>query len=153
MHVPENGDVVLIGSDHGGYELKEFLKEELHKRGIPVEDVGAHGTDPQDDYPDFISAVAKKISNGTHGRGIGICGTGIGASIAANRYPRVRAALCTSTKMARLSREHNNSNVLILGGRITTKKDAAAMLDTWLTTEFQGGRHARRVDKLDNLSC
>jgi len=151
--VAESSEVIVIGSDHAGYEMKEFIKEELCKRGIAFDDVGAHTMDAQDDYPDFISRMARKVSEGTHRRGIGVCGSGIGASIAANRFLRVRAALCTSPQMARVAREHNDANVLILGGRISTKEEAAAMLDTWLTTGFEGGRHARRVEKLEKLSC
>lgn len=144
-------DVIAIGSDHGGYELKEFIKQELTRRGIEVEDLGAHAVEPEDDYPDLVGAVAREVDKGTYRRAIGICGAGIGASIAANRFPHVRAALCTSPDMARLSRQHNNANMLILGGRITSRDSALAILEAWLTADFEGGRHARRVEKLERL--
>ncbi len=149
--MPENRSVIAIGSDHGGYELKEFLKQELARRGIEVKDLGAHSVEPEDDYPDLVGAVAREVDKGVYQRAIGICGAGIGASVAANRFPRVRAALCTSPDMARLSRQHNNANMLILGGRITSRDNALAILEAWLTTEFEGGRHARRVEKLEHL--
>ena len=142
---------IAIGSDHAGYELKEFLKGELQKLGIPYEDLGAVTIDPDDDYPDFIAAVARKVSDGTFKRAIGICGAGVGASITANRFGRVRAALCTSTEIAELSRRHNDSNMLIFGGRITSREDAAAILGVWLSTSYEGGRHQRRIDKLEQL--
>jgi ribose 5-phosphate isomerase B len=142
---------IAIGADHAGYELKEFLKQELARRGIAVDDLGAHSLDPEDDYPDLVGAVARKVSDGTYTRGIGLCGAGIGASIAANRFPRVRAALCTSPEMASLSRRHNDSNMLVLGGRLTSPRDATAILDAWLAGVFEGGRHQRRAEKLDRL--
>jgi ribose 5-phosphate isomerase B len=143
---------VAIGSDHAGYELKEFIKKELAQRGIPVVDLGAHSVEPEDDYPDLVGAVAAKVSDGTYQRAIGICGAGVGASISANRYKGVRAALCTSPEMAELSRRHNDSNMLILGGRLTSNENAAAILDAWLRGRFEGGRHQRRVEKLDQLT-
>jgi RpiB/LacA/LacB family sugar-phosphate isomerase len=149
--VVEKKDVIAIGSDHAGFELKEFVKEELQKRGLAVEDLGAHSVDPEDDYPDLVGAVARKVSDGTYERAVGICGAGIGASIAANRFPKVRAALCTSAQMASLSRQHNNSNMLILGGRITPREDVASIITAWLEGEFEGGRHERRAEKLDQL--
>jgi RpiB/LacA/LacB family sugar-phosphate isomerase len=142
---------IAIGSDHAGFELKEFLKTELARRGVAAEDLGAHTVEPEDDYPDRIAAVARKVSEGTYRRAIGICGAGIGASITANRFPRVRAALCTSPEMASLSRRHNDSNMLVLAGRLTTREDAAAILDAWLAGRFEGGRHQRRVEKLEGL--
>ena len=149
MAVAKN--TIVIGSDHAGYKLKEFIKGELKRRKVPFEDVGAHAVDPEDDYPDWVGAVARKVSDGTFSRGIGICGAGIGASITANRFPRVRAALCTSAEIARLSRQHNDANMLVLGGRITSEEDAAAILEVWLTASFEGGRHQRRVEKLEHL--
>ncbi len=147
-----NSEKIIIGSDHGGYEFKEFIKSELGKKGIPFEDIGTHGPDSVD-YPNFGAAVAKAVAGGEYERGILICGTGIGISIAANRFKGVRAALCCSEEMARLSREHNNANVLVLGGRTTPEETAAAILDTWLTTSFEGGRHERRVGLIDELAC
>jgi len=143
---------IIIGSDHGGYELKEFIKSELDKRGIPWEDIGTNSTDSVD-YPHYGVRVAMAVASGEYTRGILICGTGIGISITANRFKGVRAALCCSVEMARLSREHNNANILALGGRLTSPEDAAAILDTWLTTTFEGGRHERRVRLMDDLIC
>ena len=143
---------IAIGSDHAGYELKEFLKTELAGRGIEAVDMGAHTVQAEDDYPDLVGAVAAKVSDGTYRRAIGICGAGVGASISANRFKGVRAALCTSPQMAELSRRHNDSNMLILGGRLTAPPLATAILDVWLNTAFEGGRHQRRVEKLDRLT-
>ena len=140
---------ILIGSDHGGYELKEQLKAYFASRKIPFTDAGADHLDPQDDYPIFATCVASQISSGKFDRGIVICGTGIGASIAANRWKRVRAALCATPENARLSRAHNDSNVLALGGRTTPYETAIKILDAWLDTKFEGERHARRVRQLD----
>jgi ribose 5-phosphate isomerase B len=147
-----NQEKIIIGSDHGGYELKEFIKEELDKKGIPFEDIGTNSTDSVD-YPNYGARAARKIANGDYKRGILICGTGIGISITANRFKGVRAALCCSVEMARMSREHNNANILALGGRTTNQKDAAAILETWLSTPFEGGRHERRVGLIDELAC
>lgn len=145
-------EVVPIGSDHAGFELKEFLKGELARRGFEVLDLGARTVEAEDDYPDLVSQVARKVADGTYRRGIGLCGAGIGASIAANRFRGVRAALCTSPVMAELSRRHNDSNMLILGGRLTTPEQAVAILDAWLEGTFEGGRHQRRAEKLDTLA-
>jgi RpiB/LacA/LacB family sugar-phosphate isomerase len=143
---------IAIGSDHAGFELKAYLKQLLSQRGIDVVDLGADTVEPEDDYPDLVGAVAAKVSDGTYARAIGICGAGVGASISANRFKGVRAALCTSPEMAELSRRHNDSNMLILGGRLTPKDSAAAILDAWLKGTFEGGRHQRRVEKLDQLT-
>lgn len=142
---------IIIGSDHGGFELKEFLKAELSKKGITVEDVGTYSPDSVD-YPHYGSKVAQAVASGAYERGIVICGTGIGISIAANRFKGVRAAVCCNVEMARLSREHNNANILALGGRTTDKPTAAAILETWLSTPFAGGRHEKRVNQLDTLA-
>ncbi len=144
--------VIAIGSDHAGFQLKEFLKGELARHGIEAVDLGAHTVEPEDDYPDLVGAVAAKVSDGTYARAIGICGAGVGASISANRFKGVRAALCTSPQMAALSRRHNDSNMLILGGRLTSEEEARAILDAWLGGTFEGGRHQRRVEKLDRLT-
>ncbi len=147
-----NSEKIIIGSDHGGYELKEFIKSELDKKGIPFEDIGTDSPDSVD-YPNYGAKVARAIVNGEYQRGILICGTGIGISITANRFKGVRAALCCTVEMARLSREHNNANILALGERTTSPEDAAAILETWLTTSFEGGRHERRVGLMDELAC
>ncbi len=139
---------IVIGSDHAGFEMKEFIKKELKKRGFEVKDVGAETTKPTD-YPLYAGRVAHSVANGENERGIAVCGAGIGASIAANRVRGVRAALCTSAEMAKLSRAHNNANVLVLGGRTTSRDLATQMLDIWLETPFEGGRHVPRIEMLD----
>lgn len=138
---------IPIGSDHAGYELKEAVKEYLREWGYEPEDVGTDGTDSVD-YPDYASQVAGKVSSGERKRGILICGTGIGMSIAANKFPNVRAALAINEQLARLSREHNDSNLLTLGGRVVTPEMARLVVKRWLETEFEGGRHQRRLDKI-----
>lgn len=138
---------VVIGSDHAGYALKEQVKAHLHKRGDNVEDAGCHTTDSCD-YPDYGYAVGQRVAAGA-GPGIVICGSGVGISIAANKVPGVRAALCTTEEMAKLAREHNDANVLALGARTTPPELALKMVDAFLATPFAGGRHARRVDKLN----
>ena len=142
-------ETIAIGADHGGLEMKQKIEEELDRRGIPWEDLGAHALVADDDYPVLSSRVAGRVSRGEFSRGIVICGSGIGASIAANRFHGVRAALCTTREMAELSRKHNNANVLALGGRLTDPETALKIVDSWLHTEFEGGRHSRRVKQLD----
>jgi len=150
--VAGKNDRIIIGSDHAGFDLKTFIKGELEKRGISVHDVGAQILDPQDDYPVYASAVARAISDGEFSRGIAICGAGIGTSIVANRFLHVRAALCVTPEMARLSRAHNNANILVLGQRITPFGQASEILRIWLDTEFEGGRHERRVNKIEEAA-
>ncbi len=141
---------LAIGSDHAGYELKENLKKYLAGRGCRVEDVGPF-SDESVDYPDFGSRVALLVRSGKVDRGILICGSGIGMSITANRYPGVRAALCLIPELARLSREHNDSNVLVLGARFTEIERAREITGVWLDTHFSGDeRHARRLAKIDS---
>ena len=142
---------IIIGSDHGGFEMKEFIKGELEKRGVEIEDAGTNSSDSVD-YPVYAGRVAKAVASGAIEKGILVCGTGLGVSMTANRFKGVRAALCTSVEMARLSREHNNANILVLGGRTTSTKDALAILDTWLTTDFEGGRHERRINLIDEIN-
>ncbi len=144
-------DTIIIGSDHGGYELKEYLKSELVKKGLEVEDAGTNSSESVD-YPIYAGKVAKAIVSGKNKRGILICGTGIGISMAANRFKGVRAALCCTTEMASLTRLHNDSNVLVLGGRTTDNETASAILDTWLTTAYEGGRHDKRVAMIDEVT-
>lgn len=141
---------VIVGSDHGGFELKEDLKAQLADLKIEVVDVGTN-SETAVDYPDFGRAVAAQVSSGKFDRGILICGTGIGMSMVANRFPGVRAALVHDLYTARLSREHNDANLLVLGGRITGKGLAREILKVWLEASFEGGRHARRVDKIKEL--
>ncbi len=147
-NVVREPEEIVIGSDHAGFEMKEFLKEELHKRGFALKDVGTETTKPTD-YPLYAGRVAHSVADGENDRGIAVCGAGIGASIAANRVRGVRAALCTSVEMAKLSRAHNNANVLVLGGRTTPKELATQILDAWLETPFEGGRHIPRIEMLD----
>ncbi|MBI4488770.1 MAG: ribose 5-phosphate isomerase B [Deltaproteobacteria bacterium] len=139
--------MIVIGSDHGGVELKEFCAEILRSKGIQVEDLGTKGNESVD-YPDFGRLVAIKVAKGEAERGILICTNGIGMSILANKFPGIRAALVHDLKGAQMSREHNNSNVLVLGGGVTEKSLAEQILEIWLQTPFAGGRHQRRLDKI-----
>lgn len=139
-----------IASDHGGFELKEYLKEYLKKSGIEVSDFGTNSEEPVD-YPIYGERCARAVANGEVERGVVCCGTGIGISIAANKVKGIRCALCTDENMARLSRQHNNANMLALGGRTTSNEEAKKILDAWLITEFEGGRHQRRIDMIENI--
>lgn len=136
---------IWIGSDHGGYELKQQIIAHLEAREIAVQDAGTHSTEIVR-YPDFAAQVVQTILSGEADRGILICSTGIGMSIIANRYPGIRAALCTSTYMAKMTRAHNDANVLCLGGKITGGFEAIDILDTWLAGTFEGGRHKISLD-------
>lgn len=138
---------IVIASDHAGFELKEVLKTELETLGIPIEDLGVHDTGAVD-YPDIADALAAVVSADAGRRGLLLCGTGIGASIAANRHRRVRAALCHNAETARMARQHNDANVLVLGGRVTDPDTARECLRIFLDTAFEGGRHEPRVAKL-----
>ena len=142
-------EIIAIASDHAGFDLKAVLKEALAERGFEVLDLGAHSRDSVD-YPDFAYAMAAAIREGKVKRGVLICGTGIGISIAANRHPEVRAALVHESLGARLTRRHNDANVLCLGGRMVGIEIAKDCLDAFLNTEFEGDRHARRVAKLSD---
>jgi RpiB/LacA/LacB family sugar-phosphate isomerase len=140
---------VAIGSDHAGYALKERVKAELVRLGHEVQDVGTTSADVSVDYPDFAIPVAERVAAGTADRGVVVCATGIGASIAANKVEGVRASVVTSDETARLTRTDNDSNVLALGGRTNPDFDAALRwLGIWLATPFAGGRHERRVAKI-----
>ncbi len=139
---------IALGSDHAGFQLKEALKEYLCQKAIEISDVGTHSADAVD-YPDFGWAVARMVAAGMVDRGILICGSGIGMSIVANRVPGVRAALCTDEATARLSRLHNDANILVLAGRTTDITRARRILDVWLETDFEGGRHQKRLRKID----
>ncbi len=138
---------IVMGSDHAGFELKEDLRAYLGELDIPVVDLGVKTDDPTDS-PDIAAAVADKISRREFERGILICGSGIGMSIVANRFSGVRGALCYDLYTAKISREHNDANLLILGGRLTAKGLAREILKTWLNTTFEGGRHQKRLDKI-----
>ncbi len=138
-----------VGSDHAGFALKERLKERLKALGQEVVDLGANSEESVD-YPDYGFAVAEAVSRGEVDRGLLVCGTGLGMSYVANKVEGIRAALCTSPEMAEMSRRHNDANVLVLGGRTTPPEQAAQILDAWLKSEFDGGRHVRRVQKISD---
>ena len=142
-------DRIAIASDHGGFNIKNILSEYLVQKGHKIDDLGTYSSDSVD-YPDFAHTIAERIANGIDKRAILICGTGIGMSITANRYPGVRAALGNDIYSARMSRLHNDSNVLVLGGRIVGSELATEIVSTWLSTEFEGGRHNRRIEKIDH---
>ena len=141
---------VAIGADHGGFRLKETLKPLLASMRLEARDVGVHDEQPAD-YPDIAQKVAELVAAGAALRGVIIDGAGIGSSIAANKVPGIRAALCYDKASARNSREHNNSNVLTLGARLLTASQAEDVLRTWLETGFAGGRHAARVEKISKI--
>jgi ribose 5-phosphate isomerase B len=142
---------IVIGSDHAGWELKEEVKKYLISKGIEVKDVSEPKLNPDDDYPKYAFRVAKQVASGKFGQGIAVCGTGIGASISANRVRGARAALCLTPEMGRMAKRHNNANVLVLGGRITQPREAFMIIDAWLSAKFEGGRHLRRVELLDSV--
>ena len=139
---------IIIGSDHAGYPMKEKVKANLQKQGVQVEDVGTYSEESVD-YTDFGKKVACKVSDGTFDRGILICGTGLGMSMVANRFRGVRAALANELFSAIMSRRHNDSNILAMGGRLIGDTLALQVVDTWLETPFEGGRHQRRIEKMD----
>jgi ribose 5-phosphate isomerase B len=138
---------IIIGSDHGGIHLKEVLKQHLAERGIEVHDAGTY-TEESCDYPDIALQVCRAVTAGDGDRGVLVCGTGIGMSMAANKVKGIRAALCGDVFSAIMSREHNDANVICLGERVLGPGLAVCILDAWLDTEFAGGRHARRVNKI-----
>jgi len=139
---------VLIASDHAGFELKEQLEQALRERGYDVEDLGTNN-EASTDYPDYAHPLAERVSRGDVERGVLLCGTGLGMSYTANRYPHVRAAVAWNAEVARLAREHNDANVLVLPARFVSPEQGLEILTTWLDTEFAGGRHARRVEKIE----
>ncbi|MGB6127541.1 MAG: ribose 5-phosphate isomerase B [Psychrilyobacter sp.] len=139
---------IAIGSDHGGFELKGKVINFLNENGYEVLDLGCYSTDSVD-YPKYGRMVGEAVVEKKADKGIAICGTGIGIGIAANKVKGVRAALCTNTTMARLTREHNDANVLSMGARMVGDILALEMVEVFLTTEFQGGRHQTRIDKLE----
>ena len=143
---------IAIASDHGGFELKESVITFLLKKGWEVDNLGAPSTDSVD-YPDYEIKVAKAIIEKKFVRGILICGTGVGMSIVVNRFPGIRGTLCSDVYTAKMCREHNDSNILILGGRVISVSLASEILDIWLKTEFEGGRHQRRLDKIKEIDA
>jgi len=142
--------IIGIGSDHGGFELKEEMKKFLEESGHQVKDFGTHSKESVD-YPDYGRVVGEAVVSGEVDRGVVICGTGIGISISANKVKGVRAALCGDVYSARMSREHNNANVIAMGGRVLGVDLAKEILGTFLKSEFQGGRHERRVNKIAEI--
>ena len=143
---------VALGADHAGWELKEALKAWLMDAGYQILDFGTHSPDSVD-YPDYALQVAEAVTVGKVARGVLVCGTGIGMTIAANKVPGIRAALCGDVFTARMSREHNDANVLALAGRMTDAEMGRAILKVWLETDFAGGRHARRVNKITEMEA
>ena len=141
---------IIIGCDHAALRLKEILKNTLQEKGFQVDDVGTH-SEASMDYPDTGKAVAEKVSSGVFERGILLCGTGLGMSMVANKYPDVRAALCNDLFSAAMSRRHNDANILVMGGRVIGDILALEILDTWLETSFEGGRHQKRLDLFDQI--
>lgn len=139
---------IIIGSDHAGYAMKEQIKRYLEKKGIAVEDAGPVSEESVD-YTDYAKKVARQVSDGKFERGVLLCGTGIGMSIAANRFKGVRAALANDLFSAIMSRRHNDANILVLGGRLIGDTLALQLVETWLDTPFEGGRHQRRLEKID----
>jgi len=147
----ENKNPLIIGSDHAAYILKEKIKAYLiEKKGIQVEDAGAD-SEKSVDYPDYGMKVAQAVSAGRVERGILLCGTGLGMTMVANRFPHVRAALCNDLFSAAMCRRHNNANILVLGGRVIGDVLAEEIVNVWLNTAFEGGRHQARLEKFDNI--
>jgi ribose 5-phosphate isomerase B len=141
---------IVIASDHAGYEMKKHVISYLLQEGYEVKDLGPPNAD-RVDYPDYGISLAKSISEGTFKRGVVICGTGIGMSIVVNRFPGIRGTLCSDLYTAKLCREHNDSNILVMGGRVIGFGLAQEILKTWLTTPFEGGRHQHRLDKINTI--
>ncbi len=149
----DNGEGVVperipIASDHAGFELKERLKAVLVRRGYAVDDLGPASPESSD-YADFAHPLAERVSAGEAARGVLMCGTGLGMSYAANRHAHVRAAVAWSPEIATLARQHNDANVLVLPARFVTEEEAERILDAWLATPFEGGRHERRIEKIE----
>ena len=141
---------LVVGSDHAAYELKEAIKEKLISEGHEVIDVGCDSTESVD-YPKYGHAVGRMVASGEAERGIAVCGSGIGISIACNKVPGIRAALCTSVEMAEMCRRHNNANVVCMGARMISQELAFDIIDKWMTTDFEGGKHLRRINEIEDL--
>jgi ribose 5-phosphate isomerase B len=148
VDVAHPGERIPIASDHAGFELKERLRATLADLGFEVQDIGTHST-ASTDYPDYAHPLAEEVARGEVARGVLLCGTGLGMSYVANRYPGVRAAVAWTPEIAALARKHNDANVLVLPARFVSDEDAVAILRTWLETPFEGGRHERRVEKIE----
>jgi len=147
----KNKTPIIIGSDHAAYPLKEKVKKYIIEKGIDVKDIGAFSEDSVD-YADYGIKVASAVSTGEFERGILLCGTGLGMSMVANRFNHIRAALCNDVFSAIMSRKHNNSNILVMGGRLIGDVLAFEIVTAWLETSFEGGRHQSRIEKFDTLS-
>ena len=141
---------IVVGSDHAAYELKEAIKEKLIGEGHEVIDVGCDSPESVD-YPKYGHAVGRTVASGEAERGIAVCGSGIGISIACNKVPGIRAALCTSVEMAEMCRRHNNANVLCMGARMISQELAFDIIDTWMTTDFEAGKHLRRINEIEDI--
>ena len=141
---------IAVASDHGGFALKELVKKHLEERGAEVLDLGTHSEESVV-YPIYGERCAEAVASGEADLGVVCCGTGIGISIAANKVKGIRCGLCTSVEMAHLTKQHNNANMIALGGRTTSPALALAIVDEWLDTDFEGGRHQRRVDMLNEM--
>jgi ribose 5-phosphate isomerase B len=139
---------IPIASDHAGFELKERLRKVLEDDGYDVEDIGTHSPSSTD-YPDYAHPLAQEVSDGRARRGVLLCGTGLGMSYVANRYPHVRAGVAWSPEVAELARKHNDANILVLPARFVSEEDGIRILRTWLETPFEGGRHGKRVEKIE----
>lgn len=142
--------MLAIGSDHGGYELKNHIKEHLKERGIEYKDFGCFSEESVD-YPDIAKKVGEAVASGEYENGILICGTGIGISMAANKIKGIRAALCSDVYSAKMTKIHNNANIICMGGRVIGRELAFMIVDAWLDAEFEGGRHQQRIDKIHAL--
>lgn len=138
---------IALGADHGGFELKERVRQYLAGKGCEIEDLGTHSAESVD-YPDFARRVAERVAAKGADFGVLICGTGLGVAMTANKVRGIRAAPCSDTISARFARSHNNANVLTMGGRIIDTATAEKILDVWISTPFEGGRHQRRLDKI-----
>ena len=141
---------LVVGSDHAAYELKEAIKEKLISEGHEVIDVGCDSPESVD-YPKYGHAVGRAVASGEAERGIAVCGSGIGISIACNKVPGIRAALCTSVEMAEMCRRHNNANVVCMGARMISQELAFDIIDTWMTTDFEAGKHLRRINEIEDI--
>lgn len=141
---------LAVGCDHAAYELKEAIKEKLTNEGHEVLDMGCDSTESVD-YPKYGHAVGRAVASGEAERGIAVCGSGIGISIACNKVPGIRAALCTSVEMAEMCRRHNNANVVCMGARMISQELAFDIIDKWMTTDFEGGKHLRRINEIEDL--
>ena len=141
---------IAVGCDHGGIVLKDSVVKTLERLGAEVVDLGCYSTDSVD-YPEYGEKVAKAVASGAADAGVIMCGTGIGISIAANKVKGIRAAVVTNTYMAKLTKNHNNANIIALGGRVISPEEAEAIVEAWYTAEYEGGRHQRRLDMISRI--